>query len=161
MKSLCFQVQSAAETSSFYSHNVFSIPLSLFFHLELPSLRINWVSLSLTWTNAIISKDNPVAVLSPPFQSMQSYNNLSSLTIRVHKSLLFKDKTELPGLEQTLYSLGQMNFSNHNYPYWLLGDLWSIHLPTMTFPAFLHLPCSHCPPPPRPQLECFFPDLRF
>lgn len=60
----------------------------------------NWLrhSLSLTWTIEVIIKKNSVAIISSPFQSMCSYNHLSSLAIRFHRSLLFKDKIEFPGL---------------------------------------------------------------
>lgn len=65
------------------------------------------------------------------FQFMCSYSHLTSLAMRFHRTLLFKDEIRHPGLYKDPSELG--------LHYWLLGDFWSIHYPTIPCPGF---PCT-------------------
>lgn len=93
------------------------------------------LSLSLTWIIAITFKENSVAVISFPFQSMCSYNHLSSLAIKFHRSLLFKDKIKLPSLTQKRSTIWDKLIFPAIFP---LVDLYPIYYPTIPCPGF---PC--------------------
>lgn len=127
MKSLCFHWgKSVHSTLTYLFHSSQPLFQSLCTILSTP-LRL---SLSLTWTTVTIFKENSVSIISFSFQSMCSYSHLSSLAMRFHRILLFKDESKLPGLYK--------DPSESGLHYWLLGDFWSLYYPTIPCPAF---PC--------------------